>query len=120
MAFGVPSEIRVEVPDFRGMQVLNAWLAGHDAGVLLAGPDPDAPHPLMNGIVQVQEPPPGSRVPRWGVVTVWLRDGPGAGSGDREPRGPDPRGGQAVAAGEDPAGATDRFALSRLDPDQDR
>src|SRR5262245_47307084 len=106
MASGVPSEIRVEVPDFRGLPVLNAWLAGHDVGVLLAGPDPDAPHPLMNGIVQVQEPPPGSLVPRWGVVTVWVRDGPGDGSGDREPRLPQPPHGHAVAARE-PAASSD-------------
>ncbi|MBB4913115.1 PASTA domain-containing protein [Streptosporangium saharense] len=79
----------VVVPDFRGSQALNAWLAGHDAGVLLQGPDPDSPHPVMDGVVVAQQPPPGSRIERWGTVTVWVRHDPGEG-GVREPRDPVP------------------------------
>lgn len=78
----------IEVPDFRGMQALNAWLAGHDVGLLLAGPDPDSPRPVLHGIVVRQDPLPGSRLSRWDVVTVWLRDEPGDGDGVREPRRP--------------------------------
>ncbi|MDT5160998.1 MAG: hypothetical protein QOC90_1308, partial [Mycobacterium sp.] len=33
------------------MQALNAWLIGHDHGLLLQGPDPDSPEPVMHGIV---------------------------------------------------------------------
>ncbi|MEV8636107.1 PASTA domain-containing protein [Streptosporangium sp. NPDC051023] len=77
------------IPNFCGKQALNAWLAGHDIGVLLQGPDPDSPQPVMNGIVVAQEPPPGSRVKRWGTVTVWVRHD-GGGSGVREPRRPAP------------------------------
>ncbi len=29
------------------MQALNAWLVGHDHGLLLQGPDPDSPEPIM-------------------------------------------------------------------------
>jgi hypothetical protein len=72
------------------MQALNAWLDGHDAGLLLAGPDPDAPHPLLHGIVAKQLPAPGAVLRRWDVVTVWLRDEPGEGDGVREPRRPHP------------------------------
>ncbi len=39
------------MPDFVGMQALNAWLLGHDRGLLLQGPDPGAPTPLMHGVV---------------------------------------------------------------------
>ncbi|MFC4529991.1 PASTA domain-containing protein [Sphaerisporangium dianthi] len=78
------------VPDFRGQQALNAWLAGHDAGVLLQGPDPDSPHPVMNGVVVAQEPRPGTRVARWEPVTVWIRHDPDDGSGVREPSDPVP------------------------------
>jgi hypothetical protein len=77
----------IPVPEFRGMQALNAWLAGHDAGLLLEGPDPDSPEPLLHGIVVAQEPEPGTWLHRWDVVTVWLRDVPGLG-GVREPRRP--------------------------------
>jgi beta-lactam-binding protein with PASTA domain len=84
------SRATIEVPDFRGMQALNAWLAGHDAGLLLAGPDPDSPEPVLNGIVVNQQPPPGARLGRWDVVTVWIRDGRGDGDGVREPRRPPP------------------------------
>jgi hypothetical protein len=28
------------------MQALNAWLVGHDHGLLLQGPDPDSPEPV--------------------------------------------------------------------------
>ncbi|WP_409491986.1 hypothetical protein [Amycolatopsis sp. cmx-11-12] len=30
------------VPDFVGQQALDAWLAGHEAGLSLQGPDPGA------------------------------------------------------------------------------
>lgn len=78
---------RIEVPDFRGMQALNAWLAGHDVGLLLEGPDPDSPEPLLHGVVVAQQPRAGGMLSRWDVVTVWLRDVPGLG-GVREPRRP--------------------------------
>jgi len=71
-----PRGTTVQVPDFRGMQALNAWLAGHDAGVLLAGPDPDGPRPLLHGLVTRQNPPPGTLLHRWDLVTVWVRDAP--------------------------------------------
>ena len=51
----------IEVPDFRGMQALNAWLFGHDCGLLLTGPDPDSPQPLLHGVVVDQAPVPGGR-----------------------------------------------------------
>ncbi|MEW9531338.1 PASTA domain-containing protein [Microbispora sp. NPDC049125] len=79
-----------EVPDFRGMQALNAWLAGHSAGVLLVGPDPDSPDPVMHGIVTAQDPAPGTLVARWDSVTVWVRHDPGGEAGVREPRRPVP------------------------------
>ncbi|GAA5071818.1 hypothetical protein HNP84_007852 [Thermocatellispora tengchongensis] len=68
------------------MQALNAWLLGHDAGVLLLGPDPDGPGSVTNGIVVAQDPRPGTLVPRWATVRVRMRDG-GEG-GVREPRTP--------------------------------
>jgi len=81
----------VTVPDFRGLQALNAWLMGHDVGVLLQGPDPDGPDPLLHGMVIAQYPGPGARVARWSPVTVWTRPvPPGDGSGVREPRDPTP------------------------------
>ncbi|WP_112267131.1 PASTA domain-containing protein [Lentzea terrae] len=79
----------VVVPDFHGKQALDAWLVGHDAGLLLQGPDPDSPHPLLNGVVVAQRPAAGTRVERWDVVTVWVEGG-GDGSGVREPRHPLP------------------------------
>ncbi|WP_283132867.1 PASTA domain-containing protein [Rhizohabitans arisaemae] len=79
----------ITVPDFRGMQALDAWLAGHEIGLLLQGPDPDGPQPLTHGRVVGQHPFPGTRVPRWSVVTVTLRDDPGN-AGVREPRRPIP------------------------------
>jgi hypothetical protein len=78
----------IEVPDFRGMQALNAWLAGHDHGLFLTGPDPDSAQPLLNGVVIDQAPLPGDRLRRWDVVTVWIRLGPGDSAGVREPRPP--------------------------------
>jgi hypothetical protein len=78
----------VEVPDFRGMQALNAWLFGHDRGLLLTGPDPDSSQPLLHGVVVDQAPVPGDRLHRWDVVTVWIRHGPGDSDGVREPRRP--------------------------------
>lgn len=78
----------VVVPDFHGKQALDAWLSGHDAGLLLQGPDPDN-HPLLNGVVVAQRPGPGVRLERWGTVTVWVAGG-GDGSGVREPRRPLP------------------------------
>ncbi|GGS88924.1 hypothetical protein GCM10010156_54230 [Planobispora rosea] len=80
----------VAIPDFRGMQALNAWLAGHDAGLLLQGPDPDGPEPVMNGIVVRQHPLPGALLERWGTVTVWVHHDPGGESGVHEPRRPIP------------------------------
>lgn len=79
----------VQVPEFRGMQALNAWLAGHDARLLLEGPNPDSPEPLLHGIVVAQVPAPGQWLHRWDVVTVWIHNGPGLG-GVREPRRPRP------------------------------
>jgi hypothetical protein len=72
------------------MQTLDAWLAGHDRGLLLAGPDPDSAEPLLHGVVVDQDPVPGGRLQRWDVVTVWIRPGPGDGDGLREPRRPLP------------------------------
>ncbi|MEU8412566.1 PASTA domain-containing protein [Amycolatopsis japonica] len=77
------------VPDFVGKQALDAWLSGHDAGLSLQGPDPDSPHPLLNGLVVAQVPAAGIRLPRWSVVTVWITGG-GDPSGVREPRRPLP------------------------------
>jgi len=78
----------IEVPDFRGMQALNAWLSGHDRGLLLTGPDPDSAEPLLHGVVVDQDPVPGGRLHRWDVVTVWIRLPPGDSDGVREPRRP--------------------------------
>lgn len=50
----------IEVPDFRGMQALNAWLFGHDRGLLLTGPDPDSSQPLLHGVVVDQAPFPAT------------------------------------------------------------
>jgi hypothetical protein len=75
------------VPNFQGRQALDAWLSGHDAGLLLQGPDPDSPHPLMNGLVVAQLPAAGTRLARWDAVTVWITGG-GDPSGVREPRRP--------------------------------
>jgi hypothetical protein len=80
---------RIIVPDFRGMQALNAWLHGHDVGLLLEGPDPDSATPLLDGIVVRQSPLPGAIRGRWDVVTVWVRGADGRG-GVREPRRPRP------------------------------
>ncbi len=57
----------IEVPDFRGMQALNA---------------------LLHGVVVDQAPVPGDRLYRWDVVTVWIQHGPGDSDGVREPRRP--------------------------------
>ncbi len=78
----------IEVPDFRGMQALNAWLAGHDRGIVLCGPEPDSPEPLTDGVVEAQRPSAGAVLHRWDVVTVWLVDAPPGGV--REPRRPVP------------------------------
>jgi hypothetical protein len=71
------------------MQALNAWLIGHDRGLLLQGPDPDAPTPLMHGVVVRQAPAPSETLSRWDPVTVWIEI-PDDGSGVREPRVPPP------------------------------
>ena len=55
------------------MQALNAWLLGHDRGLLLTGPDPDSPEPLLHGVVADQAPVPGGLRHRWDFVTVWVR-----------------------------------------------
>jgi beta-lactam-binding protein with PASTA domain len=78
------------VPDFRGRQALDAWLFGHDAGLLCQGPDPDSPQPLLHGRVVDQRPAPGTTVRRWDTVTVWVHDEPGDLVGVREPRRPLP------------------------------
>ena len=80
----------VVVPNFHDKQALDAWLVGHDAGLLLQSPDPDSPRPLMNGVVVAQRPAAGTHVGRWDVVTVWVEGG-GDGSGVREPRRPLPQ-----------------------------
>ncbi|UMP04616.1 PASTA domain-containing protein [Amycolatopsis sp. EV170708-02-1] len=77
------------VPDFVGKQALDAWLSGYEAGLSLQGPDPDSPHPLLNGLVIAQVPAAGTHLPRWSVVTVWITGG-GDPSGVREPRRPLP------------------------------
>ncbi|HEV2781747.1 MAG TPA: hypothetical protein VGX25_20370 [Actinophytocola sp.] len=83
------SDRSVVVPNFHGRQALDAWLSGHDAGLLLQGPDPDGPHPLLHGIVVAQRPVAGTRLGRWDTVTVWVRDA-GEPAGVREPRRPRP------------------------------
>ncbi len=93
----------VIVPNFRGRQALDAWLSGHDAGLLLQGPDPDSPHPLMNGVVVAQLPAAGARVARWATVTVWISGG-GDPSGVREPRRPLPELREDVGFGEPDVG----------------
>jgi hypothetical protein len=82
-------ELSVVVPNFHGKQALDAWLSGHDAGLLLQGPNPDSPHPLMNGLVVAQRPAAGARLAQWDTVTVWVTD-TGDPSGVREPRRPLP------------------------------
>lgn len=72
------------------MQALNAWLVGHDHGLLLQGPNPDSPEPLLHGIVITQHPLPHSRLRRWDPVTVWIQAPPEDGSGVREPLRPLP------------------------------
>jgi hypothetical protein len=54
------------------MQALNAWLVGHDHGLLLQGPYPDSPEPVMHGIVINQQPAPRALLRRWDPVTVWI------------------------------------------------
>jgi len=72
------------------MQALNAWLLGHDHGLLLQGPDPDSPEPVMHGVVIDQQPAPKTLLCRWDPVTVWIQPPPDEGSGVREPRRPLP------------------------------
>lgn len=85
------------VPNFCGRQALDAWLSGHDAGLMLQGPDPDSPDPLLHGVVVAQRPAAGTRLGRWDTVTVWVRDA-GEPSGVREPRRPRPDRSPAVKA----------------------
>jgi hypothetical protein len=72
------------------MQALSAWLVGHDHGLLLQGPNPDSPDPLLHGIVVTQHPLPHSWLRRWDPVTVWIQPPPEDGSGVREPLRPLP------------------------------
>ena len=67
------------------MQALNAWLVGHDHGLLLQGPDP-----VMHEIVINQQPAPTTLLRRWDPVTVWIQPPPEEGSGVREPLRPLP------------------------------
>jgi hypothetical protein len=78
----------IEVPDFRGMQALNAWLFGHDRGLMFTGPVPDSSQPLLRGVVVDQAPVPGDRLHRWDVMTVWIQHRPGDSDGVRESRRP--------------------------------
>lgn len=87
------------VPNFKGKQALDAWLSGHDAGVLLQGPDPDSPHPLTNGRIVAQLPAAGARLDQWDTVTVWVAED-GDPSSVREPRRPLPDYREAAAARE--------------------
>lgn len=50
----------VRVPDFHGEQALDAWLHGHDIGLLCQGPNPDSAQPLLHGRVIGQRPVPGT------------------------------------------------------------
>jgi hypothetical protein len=85
------------VPNFLGKQALDAWLSGHDVGLFVQGPDPDSPHPLINGRVVAQLPAAGSRLSRWDAVIVWLSDD-GDYSGVREPRRPLPNRSEGTGA----------------------
>ena len=58
------------------MQALNAWLVGHDHGLLLQGPDPDRREQVMDGIVIKQQPAPRTLLRRWDPVTVWIQPPP--------------------------------------------
>lgn len=80
----------VRVPDFHGKQALDAWLHGHDIGLLCQGPNPDSAQPLLHGRVIGQRPAPGTTVHRWDVVTLWVWQDPGDFAGVREPRRPLP------------------------------
>lgn len=77
------------MPDFRGRQALEAWLRGHDLGLLCQGPDPDSPQPLLHGRVVGQHPQAGTVLHRWDVVTLQLAEH-GDPAGVREPRRPLP------------------------------
>jgi hypothetical protein len=63
------------------MQALNAWLVGHDHGLLVQGADPDSPKPVMHGIGINQQPAPRALLWRWDSVTVWIQPPPEDGSG---------------------------------------
>jgi hypothetical protein len=73
------------------MQALNAWLTGHDQCLLLQGPDPDSPEPLLHGIVVRQRPAPRTWLSRRDPVTVWVHIPPDDGAGVREPLRPPPQ-----------------------------
>jgi beta-lactam-binding protein with PASTA domain len=90
------------VPDFQGQQALDAWLKGHDMGLLLQGPDPDS-HPLLNGVVVAQSPAAGTQLGRWDTVTVWVSGG-GDPAGVREPLRPLPNHLTEAEAADEPSG----------------
>lgn len=46
-----------------------AVLAGGPRGLACQGTDPDSPEPLLHGRV-VDQPPPGTILHRWNVVTL--------------------------------------------------
>ncbi|MEV5316158.1 PASTA domain-containing protein [Streptomyces sp. NPDC052687] len=80
------------VPRLVGLMAVDARAAAEAHGVRLDAPDrPDFRRTVVDYVVR-QYPPPGARVPRGAVVTVWfdLGEGEGGGSGVREPREPGP------------------------------
>jgi hypothetical protein len=86
----------VMVPDVVGLLLADAVQLAHDAGVVLAQPDPDGP-PLAaltwpgDFLVTKQSPQPGVRLWRWDAVVVgWSPVDRGDGAGVREPRRPIP------------------------------
>lgn len=86
----------VEVPDVVGMRLSEARQIAHEAGVVLAQPDPDGP-PLGaltwpgEYVVTSQDPLPGAQLRRWDpVVVTWSALDRGDPAGVREPRHPNP------------------------------
>jgi hypothetical protein len=91
------------------MHLSDARRIAHDAGVVLAQPDPDGP-PLAaltwprEYIVTSQEPQAGAHLWRWdSVVVTWSALDRGDPAGVREPRRPSPGSNDAAAALTEPA-----------------